>query len=145
LPSSGTLPVEFSPARVGALLERALEKEADGRPLVVCLDLNLPIDRERTLDQWAADLQANVFAPFEERHAGAAKPFSAVFFTNYSWHWDGQQPPGDPMSFVVLPFDPAVRLPRNEAELLAEALFQYGAVPTEIELGEAPAARRAAA
>jgi hypothetical protein len=36
------------------------------------------------------------------------------------------------MSFVVLPHNPAVRLPRNEAQVLAEALFQYGGVPNEV-------------
>ena len=45
------------------------------------------------------------------------------------------------MSFVVVPNEAQVRLPRNEARLLAEALFQYGVVPTEVPagVGAAPA------
>ena len=35
----------------------------------------------------------------------------------------------DPMNFVVRALDAAVPLQANEAELLSEALFQYGDVP----------------
>jgi hypothetical protein len=118
-------------ADVGNLLQRALEKEVDGRPLVVCLDLNLPVDEERSLEEWGQELQARVFAPFEQEYGDGPRPFSAVFITNYSWHWRGRQPPGDPVSFVVVPHEAEVRLPHNEARLLAEALFQYGGVPAE--------------
>lgn len=126
-------------ADVGALLERAVEKDVDGRPFVVCLDLNLPIDEERNLDEWGQELQTNVFGPFEQTYGEGPRPFSAVFVTNYSWHWQGWQPPGDPMSFVFVPHEAAVRLPRNEAQLLAEAVFQYGGIPTEIPTAAAAA------
>jgi hypothetical protein len=114
------------------LLERALEKDVDGRSLVACVDLNLPVDEERSAEEWGAELHANVFSPLEEKYGDDPRPFSAVFITNYSWHWRGRQPPGDPMSFVVVPHDAEVRLPRNELRLLAEALFQYGGIPTEV-------------
>jgi hypothetical protein len=98
----------------------------------VCLDLNLPVDTEMRVEAWKKRFDAEIFGPFEQRYGDAPRPVSAVFITNYSWHWSGRQPPGDAMSFVAVPREPQVRLPRNEVELLAEALFQYGGIPTEI-------------
>jgi hypothetical protein len=135
-PDAETLRVDVS-----NLLERALQKEVDGRSLVVCLDLNLPVDEERSLEEWGQELRANVFGPFEETYGDGPRPFSAVFLTNYSWHWRGRQPPGDSMSFVVVPHEAEVRLPRNEVRLLAEALFQYGGVPTEVPTTSEPKGR----
>lgn len=56
-------------------------------------------------------------------------PLSAVFFTNYSWHWDGEKPAGNPMKFVFRALKAEVPLPAGEVELLTEALFQYCNVP----------------
>ena len=54
---------------------------------------------------------------------------STAFFTNYSWHWDGGEPAGNPLSFVIRGPGAAVPLQANEAELLTEAILQYGNVP----------------
>ena len=56
--------------------------------------------------------------------------FAAVFFTNYSWHWDGQNPARNPIQIAALSRSARACLPRNEFELLTEALFQYGDVPS---------------
>jgi hypothetical protein len=114
---------------VAGLMRAALEKETDRRPFVICLDLNLPTVREKTFEEWLPELHKNVLAEFGEKTTGEPDPYAAVFFTNYSWHWDGDQPAGNPMHFVVLPKKTATPLPEKEAVLLAEALFQYGDVP----------------
>jgi hypothetical protein len=70
-----------------------------------------------------------VLAPFGREATGEPDRFSAVFFTNYSWQWDGEEPAGNPMSFVIRGLDAAVPLMANEAELLTEAILQYGNIP----------------
>jgi hypothetical protein len=110
-------------------MKRALEKETDGRPYIVCLDLNLPPEQGEDIEAWSAELQRKVLAPFGREATGEPDRFSAAFFTNYSWHWDGEEPAGNPMSFVIRGLDAAVPLLANEAELLAEAILQYGNVP----------------
>ena len=114
---------------VDGLMKRALEKETDGRPYIVCIDLNLPTDLGRDIEAWAAELQKTVLAPVGTETTGEPDRFSATFFTNYSWHWDGRRPAGNPLSFVVRALDAAVPLKANEIELLSEAVFQYGDVP----------------
>lgn len=114
---------------VGGLMRAALEKETDGRPFVICLDMNLPTVRKQTFEEWLPELHENVLAQFGEGSTGGTDPYGGVFFTNYSWHWDGDRPAGNPMHFVVVPQKTATPLPENEVILLAEALFQYGDVP----------------
>jgi hypothetical protein len=126
----GDLPdVEDLRVDVDGLMKRALEKETDGRPFIVCLDLNLPPEQGGDTEAWSAELHRKVLAPFGRETTGEPDRFSAVFFTNYSWHWDGEEPAGNPMSFVVRGLDAAVPLMTNEAELLTEAILQYGNVP----------------
>jgi hypothetical protein len=117
---------------VGGLMRRALEKETDGRPFVVCLDLNLPTEQSGDFDEWVAELNDKVLRAVGAESTGQPDPFSAVFFTNYSWHWDGEKAAGNPMNFVVRPLKAAVPLPADEVELLSEALFQYGNVPDAV-------------
>jgi hypothetical protein len=126
----GNLPnVEDLQVDVDGLMKRALEKETDGRPYIVCLDLNLPPEQGEDVEAWSAELHRKVLAPFGRETTGEPDCFSAVFFTNYSWHWDGEEPAGNPMSFVIRGFDAAVPLMANEAQLLTEAILQYGNVP----------------
>jgi len=114
---------------VDGLMKRALEKETDGRPNIVCLDLNLPTELGDDVEAWAAELRNKVLAPFGRETTGQPDRFSAVFFTNYSWHWDGEEPAGNPVSFVIRGLDAATPLQANEAEILSEAVMQYGNVP----------------
>jgi hypothetical protein len=114
---------------VDGLMKRALEKETDGCPYIVCIDMNLPTEQGEDAEAWAAELQRKVLAPFGSEATGKPDRFSAVFFTNYSWHWDGEEPAGNPMSFAIRGLDAAVPLQANEAELLTEAILQYGNVP----------------
>jgi hypothetical protein len=140
LDRDGDLPdVDDLRVDVDRLMKRALEKETDGRPYIVCLDLNLPPEQGENVEAWSAELHRKVLAPFGREATGEPDRFSAVFFTNYSWHWDGEKPAGNPMSFVIRGLDAAVPLLANEAELLAEAILQYGNVP-----GGGAAARAAA-
>lgn len=108
------------------LMKRALLKETDGRPLVVCLDLNIPTEQAGSVEDWIAALNSQLLEPLD---ASGTNPFSAVFLTNYSWHWDGGEQARNPLNFVVRALDAPVHLPANELDVLGEALFQYGNVP----------------
>lgn len=52
---------------VDGLMKRALEKETDGRPYIVCLDLNLPPEQGEDIEAWSAELQRKVLAPSAAR------------------------------------------------------------------------------
>ncbi len=111
-----------------ALIRSALTKETDGRPFVICIDLNLPTDRERPFEEWVQELGDSALADFQSSSADNRDPFSAIFFTNYSWHWNGEEPAGRAMQVVAIPLFPSVALDGDEVGLLAEAVFQYGDV-----------------
>jgi hypothetical protein len=111
------------------LMDAALEKEVDGRPFVVCIDLNLPEVGERSFEDWMRELYDSALEHLGPASEETPDPFSAVFFTNYSWHWVGDQPAGQASSFVVLARHTPQPLPDDERDALTEALFQYGNVP----------------
>lgn len=116
-------------ADLGRLLRDALEKETDGRPFVVFLDLNLPPRGEPTTEKWLKQLHDEVIEPRGEASAENPDLFSAVVFTNFSWHWDDAEPSRGAEHAIVIPFYPAVALPSGEADRIWEAVQQYGALP----------------
>lgn len=111
------------------LMDAALEKEVDDRPFVVCIDLNLPETGERSLEDWMRELHEAALEHLGPPSEENPDPYSAVFFTNYSWHWAGDQAAGQASSFVVVPTYTAEPLPDEEREVLTQAVFQYGDVP----------------
>jgi hypothetical protein len=116
-------------ADLSRLLRDGLEKETDGHPFVIFLDLNLPPGHERTFQEWIEKLHDEVLAWTGVSSEENPDPYSAVVFTNFSWHWDGDKPTGGAERFLVLPFYPSVALPGGEADRLYEAINQYGSVP----------------
>lgn len=123
------LEVDAVKVDVRNLMDAALLKEVDGRSFVVCIDLNLPETGERSFEDWMRELHEAALEHFGPANEQNPDPFSAVFFTNYSWHWAGDKAAGQASSFVVVPNHTAAPLPDDEREVLAEALFQYGDVP----------------
>jgi hypothetical protein len=127
---TGEVPdVEALEIDVARLMRRAVEKETDGRPFVICIDLNLPTTRQRSEQEWIQELHDNVLAEFGDDVTGEPVVFSVAFFTNYAWHWEGETQPGYGAQLGVLPDRPAVPLPPSEIKLLDEALAQYGTLP----------------
>jgi hypothetical protein len=127
---SGDAPfVDAVKVDVRNLLDAALEKEVDGRPFVVCIDLNLPERGERSFEDWMRELHEAALEHLGPASEENPDPFSAIFFTNYSWHWAGDQPAGQASSFAVLARHTPQPLPDDQREVLTEALFQYGDVP----------------
>ena len=116
-------------ADLSRLLRDALGKETDGRAFVVFLDLNLPPRGERPTEEWMKQLHDEVMAPRGEASAENPDTFSAVVFTNFSWHWHGTESSRGAESALVIPFFPLVALPSGEVDRIWEAVQQYGSVP----------------
>jgi hypothetical protein len=122
--------VEELDVDVNRLLERALEKETDGRPFIVCIDLNLPPDLSTSIEDWARKLHDKVLSQHGSEATGEPDRFSATLFTNYSWHWDGRAPAGNPLQVVVGSNDARVPIPLEWLNPIAEAVLGYGDVPS---------------
>lgn len=116
-------------ADLARLLRAALEKETDGRPFVVFLDMNLPPGQDRALEEWLPKLHDEVLAWRGESSAENPDPFSAVVLTNFSWHWHGEDATEGGERFFVLPFYPVVALPGAETDRIWPAVNQYGTLP----------------
>jgi hypothetical protein len=115
---------------VQALLDKALLKETDERPYVICIDLNLPNDKTSTVEGWVAELKEKVLREHGFETTGEREPYSAVLFTNYSWHWDGQGHVSDPINTAVRANKARVPIPLKQFGHVAEAMLQYGDVPS---------------
>lgn len=128
--SGVSAPEEFLGPDVNKLLRAAKQKERDGLPLVIFLDLNLPA-KNWTLDQWITELAKEI--PEMRAPATAEKPdkFAALVFTNFSWHWGGQQAAPMPewiISFSTVSVMPLAELLREPLEIAAR---EYGKMPPE--------------
>ena len=116
-----------------ALVRGALEKKTDGRPFVICIDLNLPTDTNQAFLDRVKTLSDEALVDFASSSAENPDPFSAIVFTNYSWHWDGAKVAGNPMNFLAIPTYPEVPLSPEDIDLLRETLLEYGDIPTDGE------------
>jgi hypothetical protein len=123
-PTRGELELDVS-----RLMRRALKKETDGLPYVICLDLNMPTDQHAEIDPFIHDVYEKVLFPFSYDSTGEPDPFSGLLVTNYSWHWGGQTPPDTPALLAFRGDEAAASVPLKEFELIVEAVFQYGQVP----------------
>jgi hypothetical protein len=130
LGQAGERPNEESVKADLARLHRdALEKETDGRPLVVFLDMNLPPGQDKAFDEWVPTLHKDVLAWRGESSAENPDPYGAVILTNFSWHWHGEEDAGAGERFIVLPLYSEVPLPGPEADRIWEAVNDYGRLP----------------
>lgn len=112
------------------LLRRALIKETDKRPYVICIDLNLPIDETSSAEDWVASLEEKILREHGFEITGKREPFSAVLFTNYSWHWDGEGTVTNPVNVAVRANRAQATIPLKQFRNIAEATMQYGDVPS---------------
>jgi hypothetical protein len=71
-------------------------------------------------------LHEKVLAEYRTEATGEPDRSTAVLCTNYSWHWDGQNPAGNPIQIATLSHSAQASLLRNEFDLLAEALSSTG-------------------
>jgi hypothetical protein len=116
-------------ADLARLLRDALEKEADRRPFVVFLDMNLPPGQDRSFEEWVPKLDEEVLAWRGEASADNPDPYGAVVLTNFSLHGHGEAPSEGGERFLVLPFYAAVSLPGEETDRIWAAVEQYGTLP----------------
>ena len=116
-------------ADLSRLLRDALEKETDGRPFVVFLDMNLPPEGERPTQEWMKHLHDQVLEPLGDSSAENPDRYSLVVITNFSWHWHGAEPSVSAEHAMALPFYTVAPLPSGEADQIWAAVQQYGELP----------------
>lgn len=120
---------ESQKADLARLLRDALEKETDGRPFVVFLDMNLPPGQYTSFAEAVPKLHDEVLAWRGDSSADNPDAYSAVVLTNFSWHWHGEEPSVGSERFLVLPLYPVVALPGAETDRIWPVVEQYGDLP----------------
>lgn len=116
-------------ADLARLHRDALEKETDGRPYVIFLDMNLPPRDDIPLDEWIPNLHDDVLAWRGKSSPDNPDPYSAVVLTNFSWRWHGEHTTKSGERFLVLPLYTDVPLPGAETDRIWESVTQYGLLP----------------
>lgn len=128
----GTANLDVLRADVHDLLKRALDQTPDDIPSVIFIDLNLPPSPGRPAPEkpWFQDL-TSVMDRLDGASGGRPDRFSAVFFTNFAYHYDGPNRAGG-IEYVSV-FSQKARHP-VPAEILAaihQAVHTYGLIPKE--------------
>ena len=118
-------------ADLARLHREALDKETDGRPYVIFLDMNLPPGQDRTLEEWVPKLHEDVLAWRGESSEENPDPYSAVVISNFSWHWRGEKDAGIGERFLIVPLHTTISLPGPDMDRIWEAVNDYGRVPEE--------------
>lgn len=119
-------------AQVGHLFNQALTKPTQGHPFVIFIDINLPLtEGDNTLNKrWVPDIKKML----DKHPIGTAQkpdPFTALFITNFSWHYIGQNiemKKGETVTIIPLFMSVRVR-DQGTLNLLHTASEQYGVVP----------------
>jgi len=120
-------------ADVGQLYNRAVEKDPGGKPLVVCIDVNLPVASSTAeMPRWTESAR-HFFDQRSPSRTAPAKEFCMIL-TNFNWHFaaDSRAPGG--WHFNSFP-EWTVAAPKNDDTYAALLnLFErYGECPESIE------------
>lgn len=116
---------------VQQLLNKALQQNPQDIPFMIFIDLNTPLTPkvDFTEKQWVKDINK-----FMGRYAAPSltnpDPFNAIFFTNYSFHYqtDMEATAGEYLS--IIPMIPKFNLTDNNLiNMIMLALNNYGNVP----------------
>lgn len=119
-------------AQVGHLFNQALEKPDEGNPFMIFVDINLPLtDGPNTLQKrWINDIKKMLDQHPKDTYENP-DPFTALFITNFSWHYHGISTDvrrGE--TVTIIPLFPKIRTrDQNTITLLHKATEQYGVVP----------------
>lgn len=119
-------------SQVGKLFNDALKKPTNGLPFMIFIDINLPLTlgNNDLNKRWVGDIK-NMLDQHPVGTAENPDPFTALFVTNFSWHYHEQNTginKGE--NILIIPLFPSVRLSdSNMINLLHQAALQYGLVP----------------
>lgn len=119
-------------SQVGRLFNKALEKPDEGNPFMIFIDINLPLtEGNNTLNKrWIGDINKML-----DKHPKGTQnnpdPFTALFITNFSWHYHGKDTKLKKSETVtIIPLFPKVRVKNQKTiSFLHKATEQYGTVP----------------
>lgn len=119
-------------SQVGKLYNDALKKPTNGLPFMIFIDINLPqTPGNNDLNKrWIKDIK-KMLGQHPVGTLDKPDPFTAMFVTNFSWHYHEQSTgiyKGE--NVVIVPLYPKVRVTDlGIINLLHDAVNQYGAVP----------------
>lgn len=118
---------------IDKLFEKAISQNPGDRPFLIFIDLNLPITPYIKMSdkQWFREIQEKIGA--RGCSADKPEPFSGVFFTNYSYHYQAEEEFQQGECLSVIPLFSKYALPEDFLSILINALNNYGFVP-EISL-----------
>ncbi|MCR4314631.1 MAG: hypothetical protein NUV84_05300 [Candidatus Uhrbacteria bacterium] len=115
---------------VRQLLNKAVEKETDGLPFLVFIDVNSPSSDKETFDEkWSRDI-VNSLGKDPLPTVENPDPYSAFVITNYSYHYQTDQEASLGQNLMVIPHFPKISIPDPSIlPTIQTALNHYGNVP----------------
>lgn len=132
----GALPdIENLKTGVEREYNRAVKQQPVGIPFIVAIDLNLPLTPEAPplMKSWISDIKLmfdNIGKPTKE----SPDPTTAVFITNFSWHYQGDKKAIQKSeSLMIIPKYSKYPLKNPQTlNTLHDALNEYGYVPHDV-------------
>jgi hypothetical protein len=124
---------EFDAMTVGVrtLYKRASEKPTGGKPLMICIDVNLPlaINNRDSREKWLPEIQAFHGSLVQSSAVTPSKEF-CLCFTNFGWHFEGSENACAHQTLYSFP-NYAESVPQNMETFAAliQALDSYGQRP----------------
>lgn len=119
-------------SQVGKLFNDALKKNTNKLPFMIFIDINLPLTEGNNdlKKRWVKDIK-NMLSQHPMGTEKNPEPFTALFITNFSWHYEKHVTAlSKGENVVIVPLFSTERLNDNNTfNLLHQATLQYGAVP----------------
>lgn len=122
-------------ANVQSLFRKARTQKPDGLPYLIFIDINLPSTSGVPLTDkpWFKDIN-DMLDNYYSRFSSTSDPFNALIFTNYSYHYGGNEGAAPSGEFAVYP-TPSPETPIKDARILdciIESLNRYPQIPKEV-------------
>lgn len=128
---SGTAELEKAKADLKDLYLDSLAHAPGDRPFTIFLDVNLPHTPEvpHVEKEWFDEVQQMLYQ-VQQPSSYAPLPFIELTITNFSWHYEGNNPATTGESMVIRPaFSTHIPKDPNVMNGVHEALQKYGSVP----------------
>lgn len=116
---------------VHRLLNRALDQNPNDRPFMIFIDINSPLTPGVKMEekQWFKDIR-RFMDSYGPSSIEKPDPYSAIFFTNYSYHYQTEREAGPGEYLCLIPLYSSFPLPSEDFPgMLRKALSHYGSVP----------------
>lgn len=116
---------------VHKLLNSALKQNPKNKPFIIFIDVNAPLTPKMSLENkpWIKDVQ-KIMHTYPETTIQKPEEYSAIFFTNFSSHYDEEKESSPNEYLAVIPFYSIYPIQNDRfRNMLWEAVQHYGFVP----------------